>query len=148
MITQYLGRTTPGGKRIVLAIAFDEFDTLDTITNTETGERLLSTSYDGRRILRHAEAIRDGRIPLDYWRAAGNELKPQLTLTDEPFAVKGWRRAVVRDKAGNAVVSVLMKKGETPIDALRRARNAAQSKYDDAAERLAEFNRAMEGINS
>ena len=144
MITRYLGRTTPRGKRIVLAIAFDEFDTLDTITNTETGERLLSTSYDGKRILRHANAILAGRIPLNYWRAA--EPKPQFTLTDEPSAVKGWRRAVVRDKTGNAVVITLMKKGETPIDALRRARNDAQAKYDDAAERLAEFNRAMEGI--
>lgn len=64
---RYLGRTTPAGKRIVLAIAYDAEGVLDTITNTATGERLTSTSYDGKRIVRHAAAIAAGKAPLDYW---------------------------------------------------------------------------------
>ena len=66
-ITRYLGRTTPGGKRIVLAIAFDEEGVLDTITDIERDMRLTSTSYDGKRILRNADAIRNGSAPLGYW---------------------------------------------------------------------------------
>lgn len=65
--TRYLGRTTPAGTRIVFAIAFDDEGVLDTITNTATGEALSSASYDGKRILRHADAILSGAAPLDYW---------------------------------------------------------------------------------
>lgn len=66
---RYLGRTTPTGKRIVFAIAYDEYGDLDTITNTATGERLTSTSYDGKRIVRNAAAIAAGKAPLDFWHA-------------------------------------------------------------------------------
>ena len=66
---RYLGRTTPAGTRLVFAIAYDTEGVLDTITNTATGERLRSTSYDGKRIVRHADAIYAGAAPLDYWQA-------------------------------------------------------------------------------
>lgn len=82
-VTRHLGRTTPAGARLVLAIAFDAEGVLDTITNTATGERLKSTSYDGRRILRHADAIRDGAAPLDYWHTKA----PAATMDTGPLTV-------------------------------------------------------------
>lgn len=67
--TRYLGRTTDSGTRIIFAIKFDEYGDMDTITNTATGQLLVSTSYDGRRLVRHAAAIAAGKAPLNYWHA-------------------------------------------------------------------------------
>lgn len=65
---RHLGHTAPSGKRIVLAIAYDDAGILDTITNLTDGESLSSVSYHGKRILRHADAIAAGNAPLDYWK--------------------------------------------------------------------------------
>lgn len=69
MTTKYIGRTTPAGKRIVFAIAFDDEGMMDTITNTDTGALLSSASADGKRILRASDTIITGGAPAGYWKA-------------------------------------------------------------------------------